>query len=151
MFDNNPPNTRFRQYLQAFCITKIVAVLTRTNSVPCAIMLSMSTTRVHHFKSDPNVKLWVPCRKLGLRFVSFVLSVVRNQLRGENSYTLANRPRAWQTVSMQNQSKPSKTPGAKTEEAANRARANQFSDQRRRDMATRSTLSRLRNRKSNLK
>jgi hypothetical protein len=30
-------------------------------------------------------------------------------------------------------------------------RANQFSDQRRRDMATRSTLSRLRNRKSDLK
>jgi len=30
-------------------------------------------------------------------------------------------------------------------------RANQFSEQRRRDMATRSTLSRLRNRKSDLK
>ena len=31
------------------------------------------------------------------------------------------------------------------------ARANQLSDQRRRDVATRSTLSRLRNRKSDLK
>lgn len=31
------------------------------------------------------------------------------------------------------------------------ARANQFSEQRRRDMVTRSTLSRLRNRKSDLK
>ena len=32
-----------------------------------------------------------------------------------------------------------------------RVRANEFSDRRRRDMATRSTLSRLRNRKSDLK
>ncbi len=35
--------------------------------------------------------------------------------------------------------------------AASQSRASQFSDQRRRDTATRSTLSRLRNRKSNLK
>jgi hypothetical protein len=53
---------------------------------------------------------------------------------------------------MPNQSKPPKTSAPKTGDlAANRSRANQFSDQRRRDMATRSTLSRLRNRKSNLK
>ena len=54
---------------------------------------------------------------------------------------------------MLNHSKPPKTAAPKTGDlAASRFRAaNQFSDQRRRDMATRSTLSRLRNRKSNLK
>jgi hypothetical protein len=41
---------------------------------------------------------------------------------------------------------------AKPGELENRqSRANQLSDQRRREMATRSTLSRLRNRKSDLK
>jgi len=53
---------------------------------------------------------------------------------------------------MSNRSKPLKTSGPKTGDmAARQSRASQFSDQRRRDMATRSTLSRLRNRKSNLK
>jgi len=53
---------------------------------------------------------------------------------------------------MQNHSKPPKTAAPKTgNQAASQFRANQNSDQRRRDMATRSTLSRLRNRKSNLK
>jgi len=53
---------------------------------------------------------------------------------------------------MSNRSKPSKTSEPKPADlAASRSRTNQFFDQRRRDMATRSTLSRLRNRKSNLK
>jgi len=53
---------------------------------------------------------------------------------------------------MSNTSKSTKVSGPKTGGlAANRFRASQSSDQRRRDMATRSTLSRLRNRKSNLK
>jgi hypothetical protein len=53
---------------------------------------------------------------------------------------------------MQNRSKLHKTPAPKTGDlAASQFRASQFSDQRRRDMATRATLSRLRNRKSNLK
>jgi hypothetical protein len=48
--------------------------------------------------------------------------------------------------------KRSKKPELKPGEAGfDQVRANQFSDQRRRDMATRSTLSRLRNRKSALK
>lgn len=51
---------------------------------------------------------------------------------------------------MLNHSKPSKTPETKAGDPNARARANQF-DQRRRDMATKSTLSRLRNRKSALK
>jgi hypothetical protein len=52
---------------------------------------------------------------------------------------------------MQNRSKLPKTPEAKAAELEANRRANQFSDQRRRDMATRSTLARLRNRKSALK
>jgi hypothetical protein len=53
---------------------------------------------------------------------------------------------------MSNRSKLLKASGPKTGDlATSQSRANQFSDQRRRDMATRSTLSRLRNRKSNLK
>jgi hypothetical protein len=53
---------------------------------------------------------------------------------------------------MLNRPKLPKTSELKTGDlAASRSRTNQFSDQRRRDMATRSTLSRLRNRKSNLK
>jgi hypothetical protein len=53
---------------------------------------------------------------------------------------------------MLNRSKLPKTSEPKTGGLpAGRSRASQFSDHRRRDMATRSTLSRLRNRKSNLK
>jgi hypothetical protein len=55
---------------------------------------------------------------------------------------------------MSNPSNPSKskTPVPKKGDlASSQFRANQFSDQRRRDMATRSTLARLRNRKSALK
>jgi hypothetical protein len=49
-------------------------------------------------------------------------------------------------------SKKPKKSGVKPEALeSGRVRANQFSDRRRRDMATRSTLSRLRNRKSDLK
>jgi hypothetical protein len=44
--------------------------------------------------------------------------------------------------------KPEPKPG---ETGFDQARANQLSDQRRREMAVRSTLSRLRNRKSDLK
>ena len=44
--------------------------------------------------------------------------------------------------------KPEPKPG---ELESQQSRANQISDQRRREMATRSTLSRLRNRKSDLK
>jgi hypothetical protein len=44
-----------------------------------------------------------------------------------------------------------KTEPKQGEPGFDQARANQFSDRRRRDMATRSTLSRLRNRKSDLK
>jgi hypothetical protein len=53
---------------------------------------------------------------------------------------------------MQNRSNLPKRPAPKTGDlASSQSRAHQFSEQRRRDMATRSTLSRLRNRKSNLK
>ena len=53
---------------------------------------------------------------------------------------------------MSNRPKQIKTSEPKTGDlAASQSRANQFSEQRRRDMATRATLSRLRNRKSNLK
>jgi hypothetical protein len=53
---------------------------------------------------------------------------------------------------MVNHSKLVKKAAPKTGDlAASQSRAFQFSEQRRRDMATRSTLSRLRNRKSNLK
>jgi hypothetical protein len=46
----------------------------------------------------------------------------------------------------------SKKPESKPGELGNQqSRANQIADQRRREMATRSTLSRLRNRKSDLK
>ena len=44
--------------------------------------------------------------------------------------------------------KPEPKPG---EPGSDQLTANQFADRRRRDMATRSTLSRLRNRKSDLK
>jgi hypothetical protein len=44
--------------------------------------------------------------------------------------------------------KPEPRPG---EQGFDQINANQFADRRRRDMATRSTLSRLRNRKSDLK
>jgi hypothetical protein len=48
--------------------------------------------------------------------------------------------------------KRSKKTGPKPGELGfDQVRANQFADQRRREMATRSTLSRLRNRKSDLK
>jgi hypothetical protein len=48
--------------------------------------------------------------------------------------------------------KRSKKPEAKPGEPGfNQVNANQFADQRRRDMATRAILSRLRNRKSDLK
>jgi hypothetical protein len=48
--------------------------------------------------------------------------------------------------------KRSKKPEAKPGEPGfNQVNANQFADRHRRDMATRSTLSRLRNRKSDLK
>jgi hypothetical protein len=53
---------------------------------------------------------------------------------------------------MTNRPQQSKKPEPKPGEAENRAfRANQLQEQRRREMATRSTLSRLRNRKSDLK
>jgi len=53
---------------------------------------------------------------------------------------------------MQNQPKASKKTVPKPGELGSaQTRANQFADQRRREMATRSTLSRLRNRKSDLK
>jgi hypothetical protein len=53
---------------------------------------------------------------------------------------------------MSNPKQQSKKPEPKPGELENRKfRANQLADQRRREMATRSTLSRLRNRKSDLK
>jgi hypothetical protein len=53
---------------------------------------------------------------------------------------------------MTNSPQPAKKPEPKPGEQEKRPfRANQFEEQRRRDMATRSTLSRLRNRKSDLK
>lgn len=55
-------------------------------------------------------------------------------------------------VAMPYRPKRSKKSQAKTGElASDQSRAYQFLDQRRRDSATRSTLSRLRNRKSDLK
>lgn len=53
---------------------------------------------------------------------------------------------------MNNRPQPAKKPESKPGEQEKRPfRTNQFEEQRRRDMATRSTLSRLRNRKSDLK
>lgn len=53
---------------------------------------------------------------------------------------------------MPNSPKEAKKPEAKAGDLKNDLwRANQFSERRRRDLATRSTLNRLRNRKSDLK
>jgi hypothetical protein len=64
MFDNTTPDTRLHQCLQAFRVIKIVAAMTRTNSVPCAIMPAMSTTCASALNSDPN------------KFVPFVLGLM---------------------------------------------------------------------------
>ena len=62
-------------------------------------------------------------------------------------------PRLWcHPAPMPYRPKRSKKPDAKPGEPGfNQVNANQFADRHRRDMATRSTLSRLRNRKSDLK
>ena len=66
--------------------------------------------------------------------------------------TVEPSPRSSHSLPMPYRPKRTKKPDLKPGEFGNRdARANQFADQRRRDMATRSTLSRLRNRKSDLK
>jgi hypothetical protein len=80
--DNILSDTRFPQYLQAFCITKIMAIMTRTTSLPCAIMQAMSElpnrnrnllqegeacpNHARHFKSSPNPN----------KFILFVLSLM---------------------------------------------------------------------------
>jgi len=73
-------------------------------------------------------------------------------LNGAAKETVELSPRCGQPLPVPYRPKRTKKTGLKPGEFGNRDdRANQHAEQRRRDMATRSTLSRLRNRKSDLK
>jgi hypothetical protein len=72
--------------------------------------------------------------------------------RATKKFPLACARRWCHSAPMPYRPKRSKKPEARPEEPGfNQVAADQFADRRRRDMATRSTLSRLRNRKSDLK